>query len=558
MFSWFKRPITQDIKIKHNSEHFVVQSKGDCQRTVLRGKSEPVESSDKNEGVEVILSKLENKNLKYCFHSIQFASVRYSGIIMSEIVSAVVTNWYYQVPILAGLVSLLWFSMKIWRHVREQQIRIIPAAWNGIHAHQWSLIQCLTEQATCCLCKSLIVDAMFCYSCGVCLDFNCYKSVNSFFTGKLSSLYRAKSLRALGQCKAVSISTKKATQTLQQLKQNWKHHWIQGNLPHCSKCFICGEFCDDDDGGRVHGEADIDLQSAFENSANCFAGTTLTGVADHSLIHHRCCWCQRTVHERCFERASNKHQIEGVCDFGKYAPYILPPYCVVHRRVWTSNSRRAIILEDIKELTPNDLKGLEWQPMLVIANPKSGNNDANKILTQFLTILNPIQVIDLSRTNIDFGLQLCKMIHLQPVRILVAGGDGTVGWVLNTIQAMSIDPQPLIAIVPLGTGNDLSRVLGWGDGSADRCSYEQDNLLEAIHSAQPVDLDRWCVQIVPMDIYHRSTTRLLASLHIPPSIMPTGRRSLFMYNYFSVGVDALVALNFHQTRKSKLYEFLFR
>lgn len=46
----------------------------------------------------------------------------------------------------------------------------------------------------------------------------------------------------------------------------------------------------------------------------------------------------------------------------------------------------------------------------------------------------------------------------------VAGGDGTVGWVLGCLgelHAMGREPVPPTGIVPLGTGNDLSRSFGW-------------------------------------------------------------------------------------------------
>lgn len=47
-----------------------------------------------------------------------------------------------------------------------------------------------------------------------------------------------------------------------------------------------------------------------------------------------------------------------------------------------------------------------------------------------------------------------------PDVIVAAGGDGTVNEVLNGMLAAGIDPEPALAIVPLGTANDFARSCG--------------------------------------------------------------------------------------------------
>ena len=55
--------------------------------------------------------------------------------------------------------------------------------------------------------------------------------------------------------------------------------------------------------------------------------------------------------------------------------------------------------------------------------------------------------------------------------------------------------EPLVAVLPLGTGNDLSRVLGFGEGHSADVDVEE--YLDQVAVAHPAKLDRWRVRYSP-------------------------------------------------------------
>ena len=92
------------------------------------------------------------------------------------------------------------------------------------------------------------------------------------------------------------------------------------------------------------------------------------------------------------------------------------------------------------------------------------------------------------------GLEFFK--NVSHFRVLVCGGDGSVGWVLDAIEKQNYDSPPPVAILPIGTGNDLARVLSWGGGyGAVKRQGGLSMVLTQIDHAAVTVLDRWKVMI---------------------------------------------------------------
>ncbi|XP_062371681.1 diacylglycerol kinase delta isoform X6 [Sardina pilchardus] len=212
------------------------------------------------------------------------------------------------------------------------------------------------------------------------------------------------------------------------------HQWLEGNLPVSAKCVVCDRNC-----GSVR-----------------------------RLQDWRCLWCKAIVHNSCKELLGKQ------CPLGQSRVSILPPTAlnsIDSDGFWKAASPACS------------------SPLLVLVNSKSGDNQGVKFLRKFKQLLNPAQVFDLMNGGPQLGLRLFQ--KFVTFRVIVCGGDGSVGWVLSELDKLGLHKQCQLGVLPLGTGNDLARVLGWGGLCDDDAQLLQ--ILEKLERATTKMLDRWSI-----------------------------------------------------------------
>ncbi|XP_031425406.1 diacylglycerol kinase zeta isoform X4 [Clupea harengus] len=273
------------------------------------------------------------------------------------------------------------------------------------------------------------------------------------------------------------------------------------------------------------------------------------------IVAISCSWCKQAYHNKvtCFML----QQIEEACSLGAHASVIVPPSWIIRVRKPQSSLKASKKKKRTSFKRKSSKKGAEearWKPfivrpipsqlmkpVLVFVNPKSGGNQGAKIIQSFMWYLNPRQVFDLSQGGPKEGLEMYRKVH--NLRILACGGDGTVGWILSTLDQLNLNPQPPVAVLPLGTGNDLARTLNWGGGYTDE---PVSKILSHVEDGNVVQLDRWNL-IVESNPEASGEEK---------DDQQTDKLPLDVFNnYFSLGFDAHVTLEFHESREANPEKF---
>ncbi|XP_004682925.1 PREDICTED: diacylglycerol kinase zeta isoform X2 [Condylura cristata] len=273
------------------------------------------------------------------------------------------------------------------------------------------------------------------------------------------------------------------------------------------------------------------------------------------IVAISCSWCKQAYHSKvsCFML----QQIEEPCSLGVHAAVVIPPTWILRARrpqntlKASKKKKRASFKRKSSKKGPEEGRWRPFiirptpsplmKPLLVFVNPKSGGNQGAKIIQSFLWYLNPRQVFDLSQGGPKEALEMYRKVH--NLRILACGGDGTVGWILSTLDQLRLKPPPPVAILPLGTGNDLARTLNWGGGYTDE---PVSKILSHVEEGNVVQLDRWDLRAEPNPEAGLEERDEGATDRLPLDVFN---------NYFSLGFDAHVTLEFHESREANPEKF---
>lgn len=225
-------------------------------------------------------------------------------------------------------------------------------------------------------------------------------------------------------------------------------------------------------------------------------------------------------------------------------------------------------------MSPN---GRPVEDMFLFVNPGSGGNkgkvflEAPKPLVVEVEGNKKVQLHVFSMLEGESGnkpgfKKLKETILLRggasPVRAVVGGGDGTVMWADSEAQKHGIDTPKQVAwgIVPLGTGNDFSRVAGWGGDNPEGVSDNNFALLKSLvkqwSAAKVRHHDVWEVS-VNLDesegkLLKIGKTQVEEDLHVTS-------KTFHMVNYFSIGQESQVGMHFdkHRTKSQTCNLFVY-
>eukprot|EP01066_Platyproteum_vivax_P011174 Platyproteum_vivax@DN5069_c0_g1_i1.p1 len=219
--------------------------------------------------------------------------------------------------------------------------------------------------------------------------------------------------------------------------------------------------------------------------------------------------------------------------------------------------------------------------LFIIVNPTSGGNQAGTLTTpgiDYVDLVKPERCkmwfgdilegeagcrpifLKLKATieDIEYHKRAGNNVCLGQVRVVVAGGDGTVLWTISELEAHEIPFDSVaIGVIPFGTGNDFAKAMNWGYMQKNVFAKEWVAFHEMVRrwvTAEVANYDMWEI-ILEVDQEKGSFRRMSkkhklemvdadANGHETKKVVLKSK----MLNYFSFGLESRIGMGFDRNR----------
>ena len=167
---------------------------------------------------------------------------------------------------------------------------------------------------------------------------------------------------------------------------------------------------------------------------------------------------------------------------------------------------------------------------MLFVNPASGGGLGLELMSLLSDVRN-VFIVQLPAEQDTWFMKHADVVTSPHLRVVVAGGDGSVNWVVKMLSLFYDEgSRPPLAVIPFGTGNDMSRSLGWGSGMTKFTLQRIGRTLEDVASTERIEnVDVWDVAVQMKG--SRET------------------KNYQMINYISFGVDGNIARSYEMFRR---------
>jgi diacylglycerol kinase (ATP) len=367
-------------------------------------------------------------------------TIRFSNIFMN-----LLTNGWSNIILTSIIISCFVVAIVLLLSLKRRRLLQTRHERFGQKDHQWSFTDLFKQPTYCNVCESGMVSGVRCNLCNIYSHTKCLKRAKNQF--KCKELFITKqtptATNEIYHTNPNESSTSTEIESNQQQTENsinnefhWPHHWVKGNLKLNSACCVCHE-------------------------TDC--------GATPDLSDWKCVWCWRTIHDSCLKStlSTPNDYLTRQCDFGEFRNLILKPNLVLpicceeenlkiqqqqkdnlnyshkHHHAFYINSILDIkfineLMSEPSTIYNQDYSANDWTPLIVFANSKSGSNDAIKVMANLSSVLNPLQIIDMNTMKPNNVLKwMATHSDYIKFKILICGGDGSIGWILDCLNQIS-------------------------------------------------------------------------------------------------------------------------